>query len=174
MATRRICEFLDGSAVRYATIHHPVEYTAPEAAQAAKVPGRQMAKVVIVWLDERLALVVVPSTKDVNLDLLRRETAAQDVRLAEENEFVNRFTECQLGAVPPFGNIFGMETFIDRGMAQEDRIAFAAGTHSDVIVMRFMDYTRLVRPLPVRVAVESNGSRARAGSKRELIVCETD
>jgi Ala-tRNA(Pro) deacylase len=174
MATRRICEFLDGSGVRYLTVNHQAEYTAQESAQPAHVPGRQMAKTVIVWVDERLAMAVVPATKDVNLDLLRRETAARDVRLAEESEFADRFSECQLGAVPPFGNLFGMETFLDRAMVGEERIGFAAGTHTDIIVMRLVDYTRLVRPLPVRVAAPATRVHSHVSSHDTLVGAEAD
>ena len=174
MATRRIREYLDGSGVRYLTVGHQPEYTAQEVAQSVRVPGRQMAKTVVVWVDDRLAMVVVPATKDVNLDLLRRETAARDVRLAEEAEFADRFNECQLGAVPPFGNLFGMETFLDRAMVNEEKIAFTAGTHTDVIVMRLVDYTRLVRPLPVRVATAVARPHTHAGSHETLVASEAD
>jgi Ala-tRNA(Pro) deacylase len=154
MATRRICEFLDGSGVRYITIIHSPAYTAQQIAESAHVPGDEMAKTVIVWLDNRLVMVVVPATKDVSLQLLRRETGSQHAHLAEEADFANRFLGCQLGTVPPFGNLFGLETYVDRCLARKDHVAFNAGTHTDIIMMRYEDYQRLVQPFPVRIAVE--------------------
>ena len=146
MATRRTREFLDGNNVRYVMIHHSPAYTAPEVAASVHVPGRQLAKTVIVWIDGRIAMAVVPATRDVDFDLLRLAAGARDCRLAEEAEFADRFEGCQLGAVPPFGNLFGMETHVARALTDQPYVAFNAGTHTDVIVMEFEDYRRLVRP----------------------------
>jgi Ala-tRNA(Pro) deacylase len=154
MATRRIREFLDGSGVRYISISHSLAYTAQEIAESVHVPGDEMAKTVIVWIDNRLVMAVVPATKDVSVELLRRETGSQHVHLADEADFADRFLGCQLGTVPPFGILFGMETYIDRCMSRQEHIAFNAGTHTDVIVMRSDDYQRLATPFPVRIAVE--------------------
>ncbi len=157
MATRRIREFLDGSAVRYVTIIHSPAYTAQETAASTHIPGRKLAKTVIVVLDGKLAMAVVPASKEVDLDLLRRQTGATKVRLAHEIDFADRFLGCKLGTVPPFGNLFGIETYVDHAIIGRDEIAFAAGTHTDVIVMNSADYRRLVQPTPVRIAVEAVG-----------------
>ena len=146
MATRRIREFLDGNRAKYVLISHSTAYTAQEVAESAHVPGREMAKTVVVRLDGRLGLAVVPATRDVDMGLLRLTTGALYVGLAEEGEFEGRFEGCQLGAMPPFGNLFGMETVADERLAEEDLIAFNAGSHQDVIAMRFADWRRLVRP----------------------------
>ena len=151
MATRRICEFLDGNGAHYAMFNHHSAYTAQEAAQSTHIPGQYMAKTVIVWIDDRLAMAVVPATKEVDLESLRH---ARHVRLAEEADFADRFVGCQLGTVPPFGNLFGVETFYDPSLASRLHIAFPAGTHTDVIVMSFADYKRLARPQPVHMATE--------------------
>jgi len=154
MATRRIREYLDGSAVRYVTITHSPAYTAQETAQSIHLPGRKMAKTIIVWIDGKLAMAVVSASKDADLELLRRQVGAKVVELAREVDFADRFVGCKLGTVPPFGNLFGVETFIDRDLAQREDIAFPAGTHTDVIIMRMADYIRLVQPTPVRIAVD--------------------
>jgi Ala-tRNA(Pro) deacylase len=154
MSTRRIREFLDGSGVRYIAVTHAPAFTAQEIAESAHVPGNEMAKTVIVWLDDRLVMAVVPATKDVSLELLRRETGSQHAHLADEPEFADRFLGCQLGTVPPFGNLFGMETYFDRRLARQEYFAFNAGTHTEIIIMLNEDYQRLARPLPVRIAVE--------------------
>lgn len=158
MATRRIREFLDGNAVRYAVISHSPAHSAQEVAESTHIPGRYMAKTVIVWVDGRMAMAVVPATKDVGLELLRQQTGAMEVRLAEEPEFMNRFSGCQLGTVPPFGNLFGMTTFMDREMLLHKSIAFPAGTHRDAIIMAIADYNRLVRPELVGIALAPIGT----------------
>jgi len=162
MATRRIREFLDGSAVRYVTISHSRAYTAEETARSTHLPAEEMAKTVIVRLDGRLAMAVVPALKNVDLELLRRQTGAADVKLAHEADFCGSFVGCQLGTAPPFGNLFGIETFLDRDLARKAGIAFEAGTHTDVIVMRMADYLRLARPTQVRISVDPVGAEVHA------------
>jgi len=154
MATRRIREFLDGSAVKYVTISHSPAYTAQETAQSTHIPGRKMTKTVVVRVDGHLAMAVVPATKEIDLELLRQQIDAQQVTLAREAEFVDRFAGCQLGTFPPFGNLFGLDTFVDPSVTERGEIAFPAGTHTDVIVMRTSDYERLVCPKHVRMAFE--------------------
>jgi Ala-tRNA(Pro) deacylase len=154
MATRRIREFLDGNGVHYAVISHSIAFTAQETAESIHIPGNSMAKTVIVWVDGKLTMVVVPATYEVDLGLLRLARATDNIRLAEESDFSSRFVGCQLGTVPPFGNLFGVETLYDPFLARREYMAFTAGTHTDVIVMKFADYNRLVHPIPVRVAVD--------------------
>lgn len=155
MATQRICEFLDGNHTPYVRVIHSPAYTAQEVAASMHLPGRYMAKTVIVKIDGRLAMVVVPAPKNVDLELLRHEAGTKHIVLADEAEFVDRFRGCQLGTAPPFGNLFGMETFVDHEVAKQDHIVFNAGTHTDAISMRFADYRRLAHPHLLRVAVSS-------------------
>jgi Ala-tRNA(Pro) deacylase len=154
VSTRRICDFLIDNKISYSAINHNCAYTAQEVAEYSHVPGRQMAKVVVVWLYGELALVVVPATTVVDLTDLQRETGALDVRLADEEDFRDRFSDCPAGTVPPFGNLFGVETFLDRKLTASERLAFSAGTHRDVIVVELADYIRLAKPKLVDVAVE--------------------
>jgi Ala-tRNA(Pro) deacylase len=147
MATRRIREFLDGNHVHYVVISHSTAYTASRVAESVHIPGRNLAKVVVVVMDGRLAMAVVPATKDVDMALLEQASGSLDVRLADEAEFANRFEGCQLGAAPPFGNLFGMDTYVDWSLGQRPSIAFNAGTHADLIAMDFGDYRRLVKPI---------------------------
>lgn len=155
MATRRIREFLDGNHARYVLISHSRAYTTSQVAESAHVPGKCMAKVVMVVLGGRLAMAVVPVTRDVDLERLREQTGKDDVRLADEDEFARRFEGCQLGTAPPFGSVFGMETFVDRTLTDLPQIAFNAGTHTDVIVMDFGEFCRLAKPRVVSIAVKS-------------------
>jgi len=146
MATRRICEFLDGNKADYQVIRHDPAYTAQEVAAAAHVPGKDMAKVVVVSIDGKTALAVVPATREVDLERIRAAARATGVEIATEREFVHRFEGCQVGAFPPFGNLFGMETYADSALAKEQYIAFNAGTHTEVIAMKFADWRRLAHP----------------------------
>ncbi len=183
MATRRIREFLIGNKIPYGSINHTCAYTAQEVAESSHVPGRCMAKVVVVWLDGKLAIVVVPATKVVDLAKLRRETGARDARLADEDDFRDRFSGCQVGTVPPFGNLFGLETIVDRQLTDGEQFAFNAGTHRDILVVQYADYSRLVKPRIVNVAAEPGSvppvaraappaSRAgRAGSRPSARMC---
>ena len=153
MATRRTREFLDGNGVKYVIISHSRAYTAQEVAASAHVPGGDLAKVVVVTVDGRLALAVVPASRQVDMGLLRSAAEAQYAALADESDFADRFEGCQLGAMPPFGNLFGMETFVDKDLATEEYIAFNAGTHTDVIAMRFTDFRRLAHPKLTRISM---------------------
>jgi Ala-tRNA(Pro) deacylase len=153
MATKRIRDFISGSKVSFGLINHRCAYTAQEVAETSRIPGRVLAKTVVVVLDGRLAIVAVPATRLVDLDKLRRETGASHVRLAEESEFRDAFEGCQVGTEPPFGNLFGMDTLVDRELVQEEHIAFNAGTHTDVYVVRTPDYIRLVGPRIIDTAI---------------------
>ena len=156
MATRRIREFLTGSKVSFATIDHKCAFTASEVAESSHVPGRYMAKTIVVNLDGRLALVVVAATQFVDLKKLRHETGAAQVHLADESDFRDQFDGCQIGAVPPFGNLFGIETYMDRGLVRQEHIAFNAGTHTTVFVVRYCDYVRLAGPRVIDAALDNS------------------
>ena len=164
MSIRRIQEFLDGNHVRYAVICHSPAYTASEVAESVHIRGRTFAKVVIVAIDGRLALAVVPATCEVDLSSLQDLTGVHDVRLAGETEFADRFQGCKLGTVPPFGNLFGVDTYVDRSLMKEEYIAFNAGTHTDVIVMSFEDYNHLVRAKFAHIAMPPINQRFRVAT----------
>jgi len=152
MATNRITEFLDGSRARYVVLIHSPAFSAQEVAESVHLPGRFFAKTVIVKIDGRLAMAVVPATMEVNLGGLQEELGAHHVELAEESEFADRFRGCQLGAVPPFGRLFGVDTYLDEELAGEENIVFNAGTHSHAISMDFHEYRRLAHPRIYRIS----------------------
>jgi Ala-tRNA(Pro) deacylase len=170
MSTRRIRDFLTGSGVWYSIATHPSACTAQAAAKASHIPGRYMAKNVIVWIDGQLAMAVVPATMDLNLPALRAQTGAGEVRLADEFEFITAFADCQLGSVPPFGNLFGVKTYVDIKLAMQEQIAFNAGTRTDIVRMSFADYCRLAKPLIVQIAMEAPPeTRSRTRIAREQV-----
>ena len=168
MSTERVCRFLSDKGVPHSLNNHSLAYTAQEVAESTRVPGRYMAKTLVVWMNNDLALAVVPASKELDLDALRAETGAAEVRLALESEFANFFSTCEPGAIPPFGNLFGVRTFVDIGMALQDFLVFNAGTHTDVISMRFADYARLATPLMVHIAdAPKSATKAKARVPRQ-------
>lgn len=146
MLSERLKEFLDANGAKYVTVPHRQAYTAMEVAESAHVPGREMAKTVIVDVDGRLAMAVLPATKHVNVEHLRRSVGAQHVGIAKEGEFRFDFPGCEVGAMPPFGNLFNMEVLVDPKLAEDEEIAFNAGTHTEVVKMAYRDFDRLVHP----------------------------
>jgi Ala-tRNA(Pro) deacylase len=146
MLAHRLREFLESNGVKYLTIPHRQAYTAMEVAESAHVPGREMAKTVIVDVDGRLAMAVLPATRHVNVEHLRRSVGAQHVGIAKEGEFRFDFPDCEVGAMPPFGNLFNMEVLVDPKLAEDEEIAFNAGTHTEVVKMAYKDFERLVHP----------------------------
>src|SRR6185295_9470864 len=146
MPVKKLKQFLDENQVKYLCISHSKAYTAQEVAQSAHVPGRAMAKVVIVKLDGELAMAVLPTNRKVVLQDLRDVTGSDQVRFATEEEFKDRFPDCEIGAMPPFGNLYGMEVFAAESLAAAGEIAFNAGSHEEIIKLDYADFERLVQP----------------------------
>ena len=109
-------------------------------------------KTVIVKLDGRLAMAVVPATHEVDMSRLRTASGATFVELADTSEFIDHLEGCQLGTMPPFGNLFGMETYLEQDMAKQEHIAFNAGTHTEAIIIPFAEYRRLAHPMLAHIA----------------------
>ncbi|SFU65790.1 aminoacyl-tRNA deacylase [Halomonas korlensis] len=149
MAMERVKHFLDENGVEYVIQQHSPVYTAQEVAEAAHVPGRHFAKSVMVSVDGRLALAVLPATDRVDLHRLAQSLGAQSVELAEEGEFSDRFPDCEPGAMPPFGNLFDLEVFVSPHLTQADIIAFNAGNHREVMQLAYSVFDRLVKPAEV-------------------------
>lgn len=150
MTAKRLKEFLDDSNIKYATISHSIAYTAPEIAAAAHIPGKYLAKTVIVKIDGKMAMAVLPSTHKVNFHVLREACGATEVELASEGEFKDLFPECEVGAMPPFGNLYGVEVLVAQTLAEDDEIAFNAGSHTELIKLVYNDFEELVKPKVVK------------------------
>jgi len=146
MPNKELKEFLDERRVKYHTIGHSPAYTAMEIAAATHIPGGELAKSVMVKLDGRLVMAVLPASYRVNLERLAAVTGGQTAELATEDEFRGKFPGCDVGAMPPFGNLWGMPVYVSEALARDARIAFNAGTHTEVVVMSFDDFRRLVEP----------------------------
>ena len=150
MPVQKLKQFLDDERVKYACISHSPAYTASEIAQSTHIPGRELAKVVVVTLDGRMAMAVLPANRKVDLNLLREAAGADEARLATEEDFRLRFPDCDPGAMPPFGNLYGMDVFVSEQLADDDHIAFNAGSHTEVMRLAYADFARLVKPKVAR------------------------
>lgn len=150
MACDKLQEFLDRNQVKYISIKHSPAFTAQEIAASAHIPGQEVAKTVVVKLDGELALVVLPAPEMVRMEHLKAETGAQRVELASEEEFRDRFPDCEVGAMPPFGNLYGMDTYVEKSLTGDEEIAFNGGTHTELVKMAFSDYRSLTQPKILR------------------------
>lgn len=156
MPVRSIRAFLDENDVSYVIVQHSAAYTAPETAESVHVPGRVFAKSVMVRLDGRLAVVVVPATQQVDLAELAEATGAGQAELAEEAEFAACFPDCDPGSVPPFGNLFGLPVYISAALTRHEELVFNAGRHTEVVRLAYEDFERLVRPTPVEIREDAH------------------
>jgi Ala-tRNA(Pro) deacylase len=150
--SKRLTSFLEQKAVPYEVIHHRRRYTAQRTAEEVHVPGIEFAKTVLVWLDGVPSMVVLPAHHHVDLDQLRHLTGARDVDLATEDEMVGLFPDCEVGAEPPFGNLYDLPVYVAAELAADEQITFNAGSHEEVIRMRYEDFERLVDPLLLRLS----------------------
>ena len=154
MPMRTLAKFLDENKIRYVRISHSPAYTAQEIAASAHIPGREVAKTVMVKIEGNMQMVVTCASCQIDLGELARAVGAQKVELATEDEFRGLFPECELGAMPPFGNLFDMQVFVTEELAEDDEIAFNAGSHTELVRMSYRDFARLVEPTVLDVTAK--------------------
>jgi Ala-tRNA(Pro) deacylase len=160
MALASLTEYLDTHNIAYLVISHSPAYTAQGIAGLTHISGKELAKTVIVKLDGRLAMAVLPAKFHVNLVMLREAANAKTAVLASEDDFKDRFPQCETGAMPPFGNLFSLDVFADDSLEQDKEIAFNAGTHRELIRMAWEDFKRLVEPNVIRFAAGRSAEAA--------------
>jgi Ala-tRNA(Pro) deacylase len=146
MPVKKLKEFLHTEGIKYVNIIHSPAYTAQEVAASAHVPGRAFAKTVIVELDGKMAMAVLPANRKIVLQDLREVTGSDEVKFASEEAFRERFPDCEPGAMPPFGNLYGMDVYLAQALADNHELAFNAGSHTEVMKVAMADFERLVRP----------------------------
>jgi Ala-tRNA(Pro) deacylase len=144
--TNRLKAFLDENGARYVITTHSPAFTAQEIAALAHVKGRELVKAVMVKADGKHWLVATSAGQKVDLERVKRALGANDVRLETESDFRALFPDCELGAMPPFGNLYGVPVLIDESLQADEEIAFNAGDHTTLVRMRFDDFQRLVMP----------------------------
>ena len=151
MAASNLKEFLDSHHIKHTLKAHSPAFTSQEVAASAHISGKQLAKVVILKIDDQLAMIVLPAHDHVNFTKLKNMLGAKHIDLASESEFKNRFPECEVGAMPPFGNLYNMPTFVSQFLTQQSHIIFNAGSHSELMQLSFKDFERLVKPKIVAI-----------------------
>ena len=152
MPVKKLKEFLDANKIKYVTVTHSPAYTAQQIAASAHIPGKELAKTVMVKIDGKLAMAVLAASFKIDFDLLGKASGAKKVELATEGEFKEMFPGCELGAMPPFGNLYGMDVFVAQSLAEDDEIAFNAGSHTELIKLAYKDFERLVNPRVARIS----------------------
>ncbi len=146
MPVKKLKSFLDSHNIEYVTISHSPAYTAQRIAELTHTPGKELAKTVIVKLDDRFAMAVVPASHRVDIDYLKRGVHANRVTLATEAEFADLFPDCELGAMPPFGNLYDMDVYVAEALTEDTEIAFNAGSHTELVRLAYEDFAKLVKP----------------------------
>jgi Ala-tRNA(Pro) deacylase len=160
MALNKLRAFLDSHNIRYLVFSHSLAYTAQGIAALTHISGKELAKTVIVRIDGNLAMAVVPASCHVDLSLLKKAAGARVVELASELEFKDKFPDCEPGAMPPFGNLYGMAVYVDESLASNLEITFNAGTHRELVRMDWVDLVRLVEPRIVQITKASAAKTA--------------
>jgi Ala-tRNA(Pro) deacylase len=150
MPVKKLKEFLDSNNIKYVTISHSLAYTAQDIAASAHIPGRELAKTVIVKIDGKMSMAILPASDKIELDLLKEAVGSSKVELASEQEFEDLFPGCEIGAMPPFGNLYGMQVFVDENLTEDTEIVFNAGSHTELIRLSYKDYEKLVKPSVVK------------------------
>ena len=146
MPVSKLTDFLDDNNIKYVTASHSPAYTSHEIAASAGIPAKELAKTVIVKADDRLVMIVLPASHRILLLELQKALGASHVQLATEEEFKDIFPGCALGAMPPFGNLYGLEVIVAQRLTEDEEIAFNAGTHTELIKLAYSDFERLVKP----------------------------
>jgi Ala-tRNA(Pro) deacylase len=143
---RKLKAVLDEAKVPYEVFNHALAYTAQEIAAKQHFSGNDMAKVVMLEVDDELVMGVIAGNQKIDPDTVRGTLGASRVRLATEDEFTSRFPECEIGAMPPFGNLFGLKVFVDPALEKDEDIYFNAGNHVQTVRLRYKDFAALVNP----------------------------
>ena len=146
MPAEKLRTFLDKHKIKYVTIKHSLAYTAQEIAASAHIHGKEVAKTVIVKVNGKMAMAVIPANFKIDLSLVSKAAGAGRAELASEEEFEDLFPGCALGAMPPFGNLYDLPVYVDKSLADDEEIAFNAGSHTELIKLAYRDFVSLVKP----------------------------
>jgi len=161
MHIQKLRQFLDENLVKYIVITHSKAYTSQGIAASAHISGNELAKTVMLEkVDGELCMVVLPASKQVNLAAFTKLTNSGSVYLASKRDFKDRFPDCEVGAMPPFGNLYGLRVYADTSLVCDKEIAFNAGSHLELIQLAYSDFERLVKPTIVDLAIRSTSCAA--------------
>jgi Ala-tRNA(Pro) deacylase len=160
MPIQKLRPFLDEHQVKYIVISHSKAYTSQGVAASAHISGNELAKTVMLKKDGELCMAVLPASKQVNLAAFAKLTNSRDVSLASERDFKDRFPDCEVGAMPPFGNLYDLPVYADPSLALDKEIAFNAGSHLELVKLAYSDFARLVEPTILDFANRSTSHAA--------------
>ena len=146
MSSAKLKKFLDENNIKYITVSHSKAYTAQQVAASAHIPGKTLAKTVMIKLGDKMAMAVLPASKMVNFGMFKEVIGSDDVELSTEREFKDKFPDCEIGAMPPFGNLYEMDVYVAETLAKQDEIAFNSCSHTELIKMSYADFEKLVKP----------------------------
>lgn len=150
MPSQKLQSYLEKNQVQYTSIAHPVAYSAREVSHSCHIAETQLAKTVIIRVGNKAAMVVLPAKYTLNFENLKKSLHAQAISLASEEEIKSLFTDCELGAMPPFGNLYDIDVYVDKSLANNKEIVFNAGTHTEAVKLAYQDFIKLVQPTVVR------------------------
>ena len=154
MIVKKLKDFLDKHGIEYISITHSKVFTAQKIAASSHIPGKELAKTVMVKIDDKMAMAVLPAPYRVDFELLKAALGAKKVELAQEKEFKDIFPNCEIGAMPPFGNLWDLGVFVAESLAEDKEIAFNAGSHTELIKMKFSDFKKLVNPVIIKYSFQ--------------------
>jgi Ala-tRNA(Pro) deacylase len=143
---KKVKDYLEKNGVSYEVGFHPEVFTAQEIAATQHVPGKEMAKVVMVKADGKMLMLVLPASYQIDMKKLKKVLKAKKVEIAKEKQFEELFPDCEVGAMPPFGNLYNLEVWADQGLTEDASIVFQAGNHIETVRIKYSDYARLVNP----------------------------
>lgn len=146
MPSEKLRDYLNQHQVKYTSIAHPLAYSAREISHLCHVSEHQLAKTVIIHVGDKIAMVVLPARYVLDFNKLKKAFHNVDVSLASETEFKQLFADCELGAMPPFGNLYNIDVYVEKNLANNKEIVFNAGTHTEVIKLSYEDFVKLVHP----------------------------
>lgn len=149
----KLREHLDRNKVQYEVISHRQAFTAQEVAAAEHIPGKELAKVVMMRSGKNFLMVVVPAPSRVDIERAKGALGLPDLTLATEEEFAGLFPQCEPGAMPPFGNLYNLPVYVDQRLTEDEAIVFNAGNHTQTVKMKYADFARTVQPKVVSVVV---------------------
>lgn len=154
MPLERLKKHLDDNKIKYVIKSHSVAYTTPEIAAMAHVPGKEWAKTVIIKIDGKMAMAVLPASYRIDFDDFKKAVGVKNIELAPEEEFKNHFADCEVGAMPPFGNLYDMEVYVAESLTEDDEITFNACSHKELMQMAYKDFEKLVKPKVVKFSYQ--------------------
>ena len=148
----RLENYLRENAVSFEVQHHPRVVTAQKVAATEHIPGKMLAKTVMVLADGEMSMLALPAPYEVDLEKMGEVLGAREVRLAEEEEFEDTFPDCEVGAMPPFGNLYELPVYVEEALAEDETIFFRAGTHTETLSLKYTDFEQLVQPSVAKFA----------------------